>query len=94
LKPDVPRLHIGSSSISRRHGKGPCAPRIYRALDFLFEHGLIHKVECLNVFIAYTGGHHRHSVQFLICRHCGFVAEIEDGAVSHALERAAKLAMR
>jgi Fur family zinc uptake transcriptional regulator len=64
-------------------------PRIYRALDFLVERGLIHQVECLNVFIPCTGGHHRPSVPFLICRHCGSVAEIEDGAVSQARERAA-----
>jgi Fur family zinc uptake transcriptional regulator len=71
--------------------KGAVPPTIYRALDFLIEQRLIHKVERLNAFIACTeAGHHHHQVQFLICRRCGMVAEIEDRAVSQALEHAAE----
>ena len=71
--------------------KGAVPPTIYRALDFLIEQRLIHKVERLNAFIPCTeAGHHVHQVQFLICRRCGTVAEIEDSAVSTALEHAAE----
>jgi Fur family zinc uptake transcriptional regulator len=72
--------------------KGAAPPTIYRALDFLIEQRLIHKVERLNAFIPCTeaGHHHLHPVQFLICRSCGAVAEVEDHAVSKALERAAE----
>jgi Fur family zinc uptake transcriptional regulator len=71
--------------------KGAAPPTIYRALAFLMEQGLIHKVERLNAFIPCTeAGHHHHAVQFLICRKCGTVAEIEDRAVSQALEHAAE----
>jgi Fur family zinc uptake transcriptional regulator len=65
---------------------------IYRALDFLMEQRLIHKVERLNAFIPCTEAshHHLHPVQFLICRQCGSVVEIEDRAVSEALEHAAE----
>jgi len=71
--------------------KGAVPPTIYRALDFLMEQRLIHKVERLNAFIPCTeAGHHHHAVQFLICRKCGTVAEIEDRAVSEALEHAAE----
>ncbi len=65
---------------------------IYRALDFLQAHGLIHKVERLNAFIgcADTGEHHHHAVQFLICRGCGSVTEMEDPGITDAVERAAE----
>jgi Fur family zinc uptake transcriptional regulator len=64
---------------------------IYRALDFLQEHGLIHKVERLNAFIGCTdeGEHQHHEVQFLICRICGTVTEMEDAEISASLVRAA-----
>lgn len=69
--------------------KGAAPPTIYRALDFLLEQRLIHKVERLNAFIPCTEAGHHHAAQFLICRRCGAVAEIEDHAVSVALEHAA-----
>jgi len=65
---------------------------IYRALDFLQDHGLIHKVERLNAFIgcADAGEHPHHAVQFLICRTCGSVAEMEDAGITASVERAAE----
>ncbi len=71
---------------------------IYRALDFLQEHGLIHKVERLNAFIecseasehaAHHHGHH-HAVQFLICGACGTVTEMEDSGIAASVARAAE----
>jgi Fur family zinc uptake transcriptional regulator len=71
--------------------KGAVPPTIYRALDFLIENRLIHKVERLNAFIPCTDhDHDHHDVQFLICRQCGTVAEIEDHAVAKALAKAAE----
>ena len=65
---------------------------VYRALDFLLEHGLVHKIERLNAFIACTdqGPHeHTHAAQFLICRLCGTVAELEDHSIAEAIANAA-----
>jgi Fur family zinc uptake transcriptional regulator len=70
--------------------KGAVPPTIYRALDFLVEQRLVHKVERLNAFVPCIDAGHHHAVQFLICRKCGTVAEIEDRAVSEALEHAAE----
>lgn len=74
---------------------GAAPPTIYRALDFLLEHRLIHRISRLNAFIPCQeadGAHggHAHRVQFLICRHCGSVTEIEDAAVLEALAAAAR----
>jgi Fur family zinc uptake transcriptional regulator len=83
---------------------GAAPPTVYRALDFLLEQGLIHKVERLNAYLgcveAGEGGHghaahglaegrHDHPHQFLICRRCGATAEISDPAITAALASAA-----
>jgi Fur family zinc uptake transcriptional regulator len=73
---------------STRHGAAP--PTVYRALEFLLEQGLIHKLERLSAFVGCVSEEdHDHAAQFLICRSCGRVAEIEDHELAHALEDAA-----
>lgn len=70
---------------------GAAPPTVYRALDFLLEQGLIHKLERLSAFvgcIAHEDGDH--AAQFLICRSCGKVTEIEDHELAHALDDAAR----
>lgn len=64
-------------------------PTVYRALDFLLQQGLIHRVERLNAFISCDdAGRHDHAVQFLICRTCGNVDEVEDEGIADALRQA------
>lgn len=58
-------------------------PTVYRALDFLQEMGLVHKVECLNAFIGCSGGHDH---QYLICQDCGDVADIHDASLAKAVQ--------
>jgi Fur family zinc uptake transcriptional regulator len=66
-------------------------PTVYRALDFLLAQRLIHRVERLNAFVPCTEADpHEHAVQFLICRRCGTVAEIEDDAIARAVAQAAE----
>ena len=75
----------------RQSRAGAAPPTIYRALDFLLANRLIHRIEMLNAFIpCVEAGQHTHAVQFLVCRRCGTVAEVEDHAVSAALEHAAE----
>ncbi len=69
--------------------KSAMPPTIYRALDFLIENKLIHKVESLNAFVACEAGHHEHAIQFLICNGCGQVTELEDHGIAHAMDKAA-----
>ncbi len=69
----------------RAEGFNGAPPTVYRALDFLLAHGLIHRIESLN---AYTGCAHPgdcHSGQFLICSRCNRVAELADGRVSDSV---------
>ena len=69
-------------------------PTVYRALDFLLEQGLIHRLERLNAFMgcneALEGhGTHHDPHQFLICRGCGMTREISDHGVAEAISAAA-----
>ncbi|WP_179403461.1 Fur family transcriptional regulator [Burkholderia guangdongensis] len=49
---------------------------VYRALDFLVEHGLIHRIESKNAFFACCEIGQPHEGQFLICESCGDTVEI------------------
>ena len=64
-------------------------PTVYRALDFLMEHGLIHRINSLNAYVACFGPHRPHDACLLICETCRAVEEIEAEAVRRAIERQA-----
>jgi Fur family transcriptional regulator, zinc uptake regulator len=71
--------------------QGAAPPTVYRALDFLLEQGLIHRLERLSAFVGCIAhDDHEHAAQFLICRTCGRATEIDDHELAHALEDAAK----
>jgi Fur family zinc uptake transcriptional regulator len=67
-------------------------PTVYRALEFLQEHGLVHRLSSLNAFIGCQHPNERHHSQFLICRSCNAVVEIADSGISDAIHRAASKA--
>lgn len=50
-------------------------PTIYRALEFLSEQGLIHRVESLNAFIGCRCSNAPHEQLLLICKNCQEVEE-------------------
>jgi Fur family zinc uptake transcriptional regulator len=52
-------------------------PIVYRALEFLLAEGLIHRIESRNAFITCVHPGHESAAQFLICRDCEQVAELE-----------------
>jgi Fur family zinc uptake transcriptional regulator len=63
-------------------------PTVYRALDFLLEHGLIHRVDSLNAFVGCTHPSDPHEARLLICTHCGRVDELATPELDAALARA------
>jgi Fur family zinc uptake transcriptional regulator len=56
-------------------GRPAKPPTAYRALDFLVEHGLVHRIESLNAYVACDHAGADHPATFLICDRCGSVAE-------------------
>jgi Fur family zinc uptake transcriptional regulator len=65
---------------------------IYRALDFLIEQGLIHRVESLNAFVGCRCSAHQHEQLLLICNNCQEVEERSAPEVMEALSREIKQA--
>ena len=70
-------------------GHNAAPPTVYRALDFLQQYGLVHRIASLNAFIgcAHPGQHHCGT--FLICRTCGNVLELSNTDVTTAIDKAA-----
>jgi Fur family zinc uptake transcriptional regulator len=62
--------------VAETTGKRPAPISIYRALDFLLENGLVHRLSSRNTFVVCG---HRHGegepLVFLICDACGRVSE-------------------
>lgn len=59
----------------RESGFGSQPPVAYRALDFLTQHGFVHKIERLSAFVACAWPGESHTPVFMICRLCDAVAE-------------------
>ncbi|MGI8526847.1 MAG: Fur family transcriptional regulator [Pseudolabrys sp.] len=76
-----------------RRGARPAPITIYRALDFLRDNGLVHRIESRNAFIA-CGHNHRSGdpVVFLICERCGSVGEAAGLSVADIIKTASRAA--
>lgn len=70
-------------------GFGHQPPVAYRALDFLVENGLAHRIQRLNAFAACNHPGQEHHAAFLICRGCNAVAEVPAEPLRAALETSA-----
>ncbi len=62
-------------------------PTIYRALDFLMEQGLIHKLHRLNAYIGCVHPTDKRPCFFLICTHCQTVTESHDDAYKKFIDK-------
>lgn len=58
---------------------------IYRALDFLMDAGLVHKIESLNAFIGCLQAETEHQTVILICDHCKNAYELDAAPVYQSL---------
>ncbi|MCW8886794.1 MAG: transcriptional repressor [Motiliproteus sp.] len=75
-----------------QEGFNSAPPTVYRALDFLLDHGLIHRIASLNAFIGCNCPQDQHHGYFLICRDCGSAQEIEAEEISSFLRQNASAA--
>jgi Fur family transcriptional regulator, zinc uptake regulator len=73
-------------------GPRPAPITVYRALDFLLDNGLVHRIESRNAFLACIGGHGEAATVFLICERCGAVGEASSASVAETLAAAARAA--
>jgi Fur family zinc uptake transcriptional regulator len=75
--------------LSEEDGRRAAPPTVYRALDFLLENGLVHRIASLNAFTGCNHPTHAHQGQFLICRECRAAIELQHPAISQAIIDAA-----
>lgn len=74
-------------------GARPAPITVYRALNFLREQGLVHRIESRNAFVACVNNHASGDlVVFLICERCGEVGEAPGAAIADNLKVAARAA--
>jgi len=74
-------------------GMGRQPPVVYRALEFLVQSGLVHRLEKLNAFAACShqgeAEEQGHEPMFLICTQCRQVAETSLAEVEGSIEKCA-----
>jgi Fur family zinc uptake transcriptional regulator len=87
---------LGAYEIMERlapRGPRPAPITVYRALEFLLDNGLVHRIESRNAFVACIHNHAQADpVVFLICERCGMVGEAASAEVSSTLRSAARAA--
>lgn len=65
-------------------------PTVYRALEFLTEHGFVHRLESINAYLAcHHPGGEEHATPFLICDNCQTTQELEQPKWVEELENQA-----
>ena len=70
-------------------GHKAAPPTVYRALDFLIEADLVHRLDSLNAFVGCADPNNPHSGQFLICWSCRSVAELDDADINTLVDQKA-----
>ncbi|MEM1399615.1 MAG: Fur family transcriptional regulator [Pseudomonadota bacterium] len=84
---------IGAYDVLKRleaDGMKAQPPIAYRALEFLQEHGFVHKIERLNAFVACMHPREDHTPAFMVCRLCRTVAETHSDEPQALMGEAAK----
>ncbi|MDD9877749.1 MAG: Fur family transcriptional regulator [Magnetovibrio sp.] len=66
-------------------GRKPAPVVVYRALDFLMELGLVHRLASVNAYVACGHAGEAHGARFLICTDCRTVAEVTSPGIADAL---------
>ncbi|RRJ82558.1 Fur family transcriptional regulator [Aestuariirhabdus litorea] len=72
-------------SLTREDGRRSAPPTVYRALEFLLEQGLVHRIASLNAFIGCPFPHKSHQGYFMICSRCSVAIELDTKALEQQL---------
>ena len=67
-------------------------PTVYRALEFLLAHGLVHRIDSRNAYVACFAPHSAHRAHFLLCERCGCATELASAELDTALAACARKA--
>jgi Fur family zinc uptake transcriptional regulator len=72
--------------LADENGRRPAPISVYRALDYLLENGLVHRLATRNAYLACGHRHHQSEpVVFLICETCGKAEEATSTGLDDSL---------
>lgn len=69
----------------RERGRSAAPPTVYRALDFLQQQGLVHRLATNNTYLACAHPQTRHEGLFLVCSQCGHTQEVHTTGMMDAV---------
>ena len=58
-------------------GHKPAPPTVYRALEFLLEQGLVHRIASLNAFLGCVHPSKKHLACIFLCQQCNNAEELQ-----------------
>ena len=73
----------------RADGRRADPPTVYRALEFLMQQGLVHRIESRNAYAGCANPQESHHAQYLLCETCGDAIEVEIGGLARRVEKQA-----
>jgi Fur family transcriptional regulator, zinc uptake regulator len=76
--------------VLRTRGRSSSPPTVYRALEFLQQEGLVHRLPAQNAFMACSHPHHHHQGLIFTCTRCGQALELETPDLFQMLENYAR----
>ncbi len=71
-------------------GGNPAPPTIYRALEFLQAHGLVHRLASQSRWVVCDHPDESHGGLFLVCSDCGRAVEWSDAHLAQAVNACAR----
>lgn len=82
--------YVVLAMLSKALKRSAAPPTIYRALDFLQAHGLVHRIASLNAYIGRLYPEQSHGSSFLICEQCRNTVELSNMLITEAITQAAE----
>lgn len=79
----------GILDVLGKESESAAPPKVYRALEFLIDAGLVHRLDSLNAYIGCAHPDQRHTGQFLICIKCRTVLELRDTDIENLVRQTA-----
>lgn len=74
-----------------KDGQYPAPPTVYRALDFLLQQGLIHRIASMNAYIGCSlASAQNHASFFYICSQCSLTTEVDADTITTEIHKKAK----
>lgn len=75
--------------LAKKEDRPAQPPTVYRALDFLQEQGLVHRIASINAYMGCAHPGENHKGCFLICENCRTTIEVDQPDINQAIQKCA-----